>query len=194
MKKHFIKYSLTALVIVSACDYPAPVYKDSGKVENLIDVSKETVSLNINDYHDISKLSSVISADQPASAELKCSVTTPVCKKAKILLEKNGIPFQLSAGNLNKITLTYDRIIARDCDQRYRDNMSGSRSLNHAAFGCSVTANALQMVSDKKQFTDPNLLDFPDAEKANQSYSGYMKPSATREVKDADWSTGSGSE
>jgi hypothetical protein len=72
--------------------------------------------------------------------------------------------------------------------------MSGSRSYNHPSFGCAVAGNAVQMVSDKRQFTNPGLLDFPDAEKAEMNYKNYLKPSDKREVKDANWvSTAAGS-
>jgi type IV pilus biogenesis protein CpaD/CtpE len=80
-------------------------------------------------------------------------------------------------------------MVVRDCNPHYIDNMSGSRSYNHSAFGCSVASNTIKMVSNKKQFTNPALMDFPDAEKYNQSYSDYLKPSVKREVKEAKWST-----
>lgn len=36
--------------------------------------------------------------------------------------------------------------------------------------------NIVQMVGDKRQFTNPALLDFRDGEKAVQSYETYLEP------------------
>ena len=64
----------------------------------------------------------------------------------------------------------YDRLQARNCQNRYIDNtITGYNNLNSPTFGCSTAINIVQMVTDKRQFTDPALLDVPDANKPMQA-------------------------
>ena len=192
MKQSLIKkYSLLAcLVLVVACDRtPNEVYPNSGDPEGLIDSSSETVTFGLKAKSSLTKLSEMIREDRPSSVELRCSLKSTRCAQAKEIFERNGIQINLTSEQSNSVLLSYERVMVRDCNPHFIDNMSGSRSFNHPSFGCAVAGNMVQMVSDKQQFTNPSLLDFPDAEKASQSYSDYLKPSSKREVKDAEWST-----
>lgn len=185
----FRKHSLVAcLVLVSACvDVPAPEYVNSGDPERLIDISSETITLGLDAKNSLSNLSEMVASDLPSSAELRCSFRNTRCAQAKEIFERRQIPIHLTSENDNSVVLSYERVMVRDCNPHFIDNMSGSRSFNHPSFGCANTGNMVQMVSDKRQFTNPSLLDYPDAEKANQSYNNYLKPSSKREVKDAEW-------
>lgn len=195
MKQSLVKYSfLVCLTFVSACASYVPESRDAGSPEALLDVSSEAETLSLKGKKSLNKLKEVVSNDRPDGVELQCSAKSKNCKKAKKMFEKQYIPVEVKNSKENKAVLHYERAIARDCDQRYVDNMSGSRSLNHSAFGCSVASNMVQMISNKKQLTNPNLSDLPDAEKYSQSYRDYLKPSSQREVaKEADWKTGSSS-
>ena len=50
------------------------------------------------------------------------------------------------AGN---ISLTYNRLIARNCDA--------------SSFGCATSINSVNMVTNREQFVKPALSDFQDA-------------------------------
>lgn len=192
MKNSFARYILlTCSLFLSACDRPAPEYVNSGDPERLLDISTETVSFGLDSKKSLARLSKVINQDRPTDAELRCSLANARCTQAKEILERESIPVSLSNEESGVVVLSYNRVAARDCEQHFVDNMSGSRSFNHPAFGCATVGNMVQMVADKNQFSNPNLLDLPDAEKVNQTYGGYLKPSAKREFKEADWESGS---
>ncbi len=189
MKKILNKSILVCLLLLSACDYPAPEYVSSGDPERLLDRSSETVTVGLNAKNSLTKLSEMVAEDRPSSVELRCSLKNTRCAQAKEIFERRYVPVRVTSEQSNSAVLSYDRVVTRDCEQHFVDNMSGSRSFNHPAFGCAVAGNIVQMVGDKHQFTNPSLLDLPDAEKANQSYNNYLKPSAKREVKSAEWSS-----
>lgn len=192
MKQSFMKkYSLViCLLSISACTEPYnDVAVDSGNPERLIDKSAETVTFGLRARNSVAKLSDMVKQDRPSSVELRCSLSSPRCTQAKEVFERSGVQVNLSDEQNNSVVLSYNRVMVRDCDQRYVDNMGGDRSINHPAFGCSIAGNMVQMVSDKSQFTNPSLTDLPDAEKAAQSYGEYSKPSAKREFKATEWNT-----
>lgn len=74
------------------------------------------------------------------------------------------------------VTLVYERILARDCSQRYVDNSNNNWNTHYASFGCSVAANTVQQVSDKQQFVHPSLMDVPLATGAVQAYERGTAP------------------
>ncbi len=194
MKQLSKKYSLISLLLlVTACDIPHPEYVDSGNPERLLDVSYETVTVSMAKKNAVTNFSKIISESKPSKAEIRCSLNNTRCAQAKEILERNSVVINLSHEQSNSILLSYKKAIVRDCNSRYVDDTEVRTTYNHPAFGCAVSANIVNMVSNKQQFTEPNLLDFPDAEKANQSYNSYLKPSSKREVKDAKWDTQSGS-
>ena len=61
------------------------------------------------------------------------------------------------------VDMLYERVAAYNCVNRYVNNSSNNANLNHPAFGCSVASNIVQSVTDKRQFTNPALLDMPAA-------------------------------
>ncbi len=190
MKQSLKKYSLLAcLLSVAACDRtPNEVYVNRGDPERFIDRSSETVTFSLKPKNSLTKLAEMVAEDRPSSAQLKCSFKSARCTQAKEIFERNSVPIRLSNEQNNRVVLTYERVVARDCNPHFIDNMEGNRSFNHPSFGCAVAGNIVQMVSDKHEFTNPALLDLPDAEKANQSYRSYMQNMAVRQVKSTDWS------
>jgi hypothetical protein len=188
MKQSLKKYGLVACVLaLSACDKTPGVYPNKGDPESLIDLSSETVTLGLSSKNALARLADMVAEDKPTGAQLKCSLNSNRCAQAKEIFERNLVPIHLTNEKNNSVVLSYERVVVRDCNPHYIDNMSGSRSYNHPSFGCAVAGNMVQMVSDKRQFTNPGLLDFPDAEKAEQNYKNYLKPSDKREAKDANW-------
>ena len=169
LKKHGL---LFGLFLLSACSEVAPDYTDRGNPERFLDVSTEKVTFSLATKSAVTKFSKLVMEDRPSNAELRCSISNTRCAQAKEILERNSVSIHLTSENSNSVLLSYDRTVARDCNPRYVDNMTDSHhNTNHPAFGCAVSGNILQMVSNKRQFTNPNLLDFPDAEKISQSNS-----------------------
>jgi type IV pilus biogenesis protein CpaD/CtpE len=178
MKKSFYKLTLVScLLALSACDKLPTTSSTKGSPEALIDVSSETVTLSLNSKNSLSKLSGTIAKDFPSRADLNCSLKNSKCLQAKKILDRNSIPARLTgASSANSIVLSYKRTVVRDCNPRYADTINDSGSDNQASFGCAISGNIVQMVGNKKQFTEPALSDFPDAEKGVQTYKQYIAP------------------
>jgi type IV pilus biogenesis protein CpaD/CtpE len=182
MKKSFLKVSfLSGVFAISACvSDPSQFRQNVGIPEAMIDTSSELVTVKLVNKESLSKLSSVISRDIPDRAELRCSLASVKCSQAKALLTSKSVSVSMGSDKSNVVALFYDRTVVRDCDPKYTDNMhTGLEDADvPASFGCAVTANVVQMVSDRKQFTNPALMDLPDAEKGGQTYQNYLKPSS----------------
>ncbi len=153
-----------ATLTLSACGTPpnATSHLTRGP-ESLIDVSAEIVNLGVSNPSEIKELAAWIDRDRPTRAELSCVAGTKQCVDAQKVLELNGVPFAAGTNAENSVTLFYERILARDCDQSYVDNPNNSYNVTHPHFGCAVSANMVQHVSDKQQFISPNVSDAPSA-------------------------------
>jgi len=177
MKNSVSKIALVTLLFsVSACSQ-SEFAVDRGAPEHLIDTSSEEVSFALNSKNSLSKISSAIAKDAPARAELKCFLSNSKCAQAKKILERRSIPVHTASAKSDSVTLVYERVVARDCNPRFADNTHDSSRVNHPAFGCSVSGNMVQMIGNKRQLTNPVLLDLPDAEKGVKSYQNYLKSS-----------------
>ena len=153
-----------SLVIVAACgqEPPESAFFTRGSPESLLDVSSEVVNLSIASKANRKDLSQWIAKDQPIRAELNCT-TGKDCTEAEKILDLHGVPVVHGNGMEQSVTLIYQRILARDCNQRYIDNPSNYYNTNHSAFGCSISANMVQAVTNKQEFVSPNLSDDPSA-------------------------------
>lgn len=155
----------SALLVLGACGKPPAnsAYQTRGGPEALLDVSSEVVSLGVGSASEIKDLEVWIGRDHPSRAQLNCAAGDKHCRDAKKLLENAKIPVMFSANGGQSVTLIYERIVARDCDPRYVDNPHNFYNTNHAAFGCAVSANMVQHVTDKQEFINPSLSDDPSA-------------------------------
>ncbi|MEZ5690157.1 MAG: hypothetical protein R3D71_00645 [Rickettsiales bacterium] len=192
MKKNTLKiYGLLACVsILASCDVGGSEFQiNRGDPERFLYNSSEEVTIGLDSANALSHITSIVDKDRPTGVELRCSIKDVRCAQAKEIIERRSIQIYLNNEWANSVVMLYNRNVVGDCEQRYVDNTRGSRSVNHPAFGCSVAGNIVQMVADKKQFTEPAILDLPDAEKANQSYSNYLRPSNERESGDTEWIT-----
>lgn len=172
---------LPCLLLAGCYDIPPGAYYNRGDPENLIDVSTEIVSIPMAAPDDLNALKSLLRNDPPTRAELACNPDEALCATAAHLLDDRDIPASYAAPDGEgepEIALSYERIVARDCENRYIDNSHNNHNLPPPTMGCSITSNMVQMVTDKQQFTNPNLMDYPDAEKAVQAYDHYMHPPA----------------
>ena len=164
-------------LLVAACSQvPQEAYFNRGSPESLLDASSEVVNIALTGQDSVAELADWINQDQPSRAELVCLESDPVCKKARAVFDQFGVQVQYTAAADSSATLIYERVLARDCENRFIDNSINPYNLNYPTFGCSVAANMVQMVSDKRQFTSPALLDYHDGEKAVQAYGKYMNP------------------
>lgn len=175
-------FVLAGLMVLGACSQiPPQAYYDRGSPESLLDVSSEVVNLSVASEGAIDELANWLNQDQPSRAELYCPDGDAPCVAAQEVLDLYGVPSAYAPSSENMVTLVYERVLARDCENRYVDNSVNPYQLNHPTFGCSVAANMVQMVSDKQQFVRPNLMDDADAKKAVQVYKNYEKPPVIQE-------------
>lgn len=173
--KNIFSIALASLVLTGCNQIPSQEYYDRGSPYSLLDASSEVVNVNLSSEDSITEVVQWIDQDQPTQAELYCQEGTVICSKTLETLESYRVPVQYVSSPDNSLTLIYDRVVARDCDNRFIDNSINPYNLNHRTFGCSTAVNMVQMVSDKRQFTSPSLLDFRDGDKAAQDYQSYLR-------------------
>lgn len=171
-----------ALLALAACGRPSDsAYYNRGGPDTLLDVSNEVVNLSVAGPNELSQLSMWIEQDQPSRAELYCAGGDLRCVEARKVLESHGVPVLSVPSSDNSVALVYERILARDCNQRYVDNNNNNWNAPHPAFGCSVAANIIQHVSDKQQFVNPALTDPAPATGAVATYGrAYAPPPANK--------------
>ena len=171
---------LVAASCLSACDKIAPEsYYSRGNPEDLLDQSTEVVNFDLSSYNALEDMLQWVNQDQPSRAELYCEESDPICMEAEEVLAQFGVPVIYGAPEGSNVTLVYDRVVARDCENRYIDNSVNPYNLPHPTFGCSTASNVLQMVTDKRQFTSPALLELHDAERVERVMDGYKLPYST---------------
>jgi len=173
---------LTALLAISACDARPKdsAFYNRGGPESLLDVSNEVVNLSVADQAALGELSTWISNDQPTRAELYCNEGDARCTEARKVLDLHGVPTMLVPSGEFTVALVYERILARDCRQRFVDNHNNHWNRNHQSFGCSVAANIVQHVSNKQQFISPNITDVAPSISAVQARETAYTPRQTQ--------------
>ena len=155
--------AMAAVLAIAACSPPQSVFYNRGEPESLLDVSSEVVSLSVGGSAEHTALANWISKDLPTRAELFCDIGEKECRSANDLLVKSGVPTTLGASSSNNVKLFYERTLARDCNARYIDKGFSLYNTPAPSFGCAISANMVQQVSDKREFTNPNLSDDPSA-------------------------------
>lgn len=171
-----IFYAFMVLLLGACNQIPAEQYYNRGDPYSLLDSSSEVVNVSLISEDSITEIVQWIDQDQPTQAELYCLEGDTLCMQALETLESFHVPVTYIPAADNSLTLVYDRVVARDCDNRYMDNPINPYNLNHPTFGCSVAVNMVQMISDKRQLTSPALLDYMDGERAVQTYQLYRAP------------------
>ncbi len=167
------------LLSLGGCeDIPDAAYFSRGAPESLLDRSTERVSINLGEAGAQDELIYWLNQDQPTRAELNCTDGDFACAAARHTLEKFGVKDVKRAPSQggDAVHLIYERIVARDCDNRYLDNPHNPYNLNHPTFGCSMIVNTVQMVPDKRQFISPALHDNMDGRRAYQVQQGATQP------------------
>lgn len=175
MKKALLTASM--LVALSACNHiPAEASYNRGSPFSLLDTSSEVVNVALSSESSVQEAIQWVDQDQPTQAEVYCMESDPVCSQVLDAMDMYNVPVKYTASADNMLMLMYDRVVARDCENRYVDNPINPYNLNHPSLGCAMSVNIVQMVGDKRQFTSPALMDFRDGDKAVQDYETYMRP------------------
>jgi len=170
------------LAATSACNILGPRGVETtspGTPEGLLDVSSEVVNLGVRSGKEVDDLSQWVNRDQPTRAELYCPEGEKNCREAQQVLDLYGVPVTKVSSQAGTVTLVYERVLARDCDPSFRDDETLWYNEHHPAFGCALSANIVQHVTQKQQFISPNLSDYRDAEAAVNGYSRYQSSTNT---------------
>lgn len=173
------------LLALAGCNRPdASAWYNRGGPEALLDVSNEVVNLSITGPDELIQLSKWVKQDAPTRAELYCTAGEKRCTEARKLLELQGVNVMEVPSPNNMVALVYERILARDCNQRFIDNHNNNYNAPHPALGCSISANIVQHVSDKQQFVNPSLSDTPRAAGGMMAYERAYAPSSNGKQQD----------
>jgi hypothetical protein len=180
-------YLLPCLLLGACVTVPPGAYYNHGDPENLLDVSSEVIHVALASKADVQELSRIVRDDPPTSAQLSCSSVEDLCAQAARVLDSRDVPASYSRDEGDEhgqrsVALVYERVVARDCENRYIDDTRNNHNLPPPTMGCSITSNMVQMATDKRQFTNPNLMDYQDAEKAAQVYGAYANPPAKQDT------------
>ncbi|MEI7669298.1 MAG: hypothetical protein WCJ33_04385 [Pseudomonadota bacterium] len=173
MNRKILYLFCVAVVLTSCTKSPKEAYYNRGQPESLLDLSSEVVNLKIESPASIQVMIDVINKDQPARANLSCVASDPLCKEAKKVLQQFKVKTKYVASEKNNVALLYERTLARDCQNRFIDFTRNYQNINSPTFGCSVAVNTVQMVSNKKQFTNPALMGTSESSKPLQALTNY---------------------
>ena len=169
-----------ALLALAACERPTDsAFYNRGGPEALIDNSSEVVNLSVASSSDQMQLATWVKQDKPTRAELYCYSGTPACNAAHKLLDQQHVPVMMVSSGDNTVALVYQRILARDCNQRFYDPSSKGMDNYNASppsFGCSMSANIVQEVPDKQEFVNPPIMDAARAGGAVDAYHRAYAP------------------
>lgn len=170
--------ALLPVLLLAACnDIPREAYFNRGSPESLLDASSEVVSVQLASDFSVEEIVDWIDQDQPTRAELLCMEGDALCNAARDVMGVYGVDYRVVPSQENTVHLIYERVLARDCEHRFIDNHINPYKMSHPAFGCSTASNMVRMVSDKRQFVSPPLLDYLDAERGVKVYQGiYLDP------------------
>lgn len=164
----------TSLSLLSACSFiPDEAYTQRGSPESLLDVSSEIVTVELLSETSIDEVADWVEVDQPTRAEIYCVEGDILCDGVEEIFTVFGVEYEWVPSSVSEINLVYERVIAHDCENRYIDNRVNPYHLNHPTFGCSTASNMVQMVSDRRQFVSPSLLDFYDGQTAIKNIQAY---------------------
>lgn len=165
------------LALAACSQLPKEAYYTHGQAENLVSTSSEVVNLKIGSPADVEEITTWVAREKPTRAELACARSDELCGEARRVLDQFGVPVKTKQAFGNKVALVYERVRVRNCENRYIDNPVDPYNLDYPTYGCTVSLNMVQMVTDKREFTNPELAGFPDARKTVQATGFYYTPS-----------------
>lgn len=178
MKHVFSSFLSLGVLLLSACSQLSEAnYSNRGTPESLLDVSVEQITVPLDGAAGIDDLIAVLNQNQPSQATLQCAGNDMLCRNARNVLQQFAVPAtEMASAGGNQVVLVYENLVARDCDPRFVDNTINPYNLNHPSFGCANASNMIQMVGDKRQFTNPVIHGYVDGSKVRQGYKEYVQP------------------
>lgn len=186
MKNIKISLMIFTLALAGCSKLPAGAHYNRAAPESLLDVSSEVVSLKLEGESSVDQMVEWIDKDEPTRAELHCAGNAPVCNAVKDVFKLYGISYEVVNNGGQGVDLIYERVLARDCDNRFMDNHINPYNMNHPTFGCSIASNMLQSVSNKKQFVNPVLSGSRDAKKAIHDVRDYYDDASRTKSTDSE--------
>ena len=139
--------------------------------ESLLSITSETTTLNLLSSHNIEDLRNwLVNNDVPDYAKLEnCLEGNPFCERAKHMLSTSGVTYQMVQSNDTnarpKIVMNHESVNIKDC---YKYQQSGTFN-----FGCAMSTNILQGITDKRQLVTPKISGMSDASKGISDLKGY---------------------
>ncbi|HEU5047060.1 MAG TPA: hypothetical protein VFT64_04370 [Rickettsiales bacterium] len=179
MKKIAYMILVPGTLLFACTPAPQEAYFNRGEPESLLDLATKAVNLDIKSPASIQQMTEVISKEQPNHAKLSCEKSSPLCREAKHVLTQFDVPVEYTDSLHSKVSLYYESMKVRNCQNRYIDNTADLNSMNSPTFGCSTASNMVQMITDKRQILSPAMTGTADAIKPLQVMSGYEMPNYT---------------
>lgn len=175
MKKQTLLLStvIAAVLLASCSELPKEAYYSHGQPESLLQTSQDEAAFSLASPKAEGRVAEWIAKVRPTHAALSCQETSKTCNKVERLLRSKGVETSRVASRKNNLIMTYSVVKARDCENRYIDNMINPYNLNHPTYGCTVASNMVQMVTNRRDFIEPQLGGKMDAPKAVQVIDGY---------------------
>ena len=189
MKKYKLNFnngfkSLLCIVLLgsSACvKIPAEEYYTRGQPESLLSQAREVVSFSVDDGN-VEELIEWVEFNEPTRADVSC-YDESICEEIEEALEQYGVSYDITGGDDNSVTLVYETISANECNNRFVSNHNNPYNLNYKGFGCSVSTNMLSQVKDKRQFTNPLVIEGVNASVAANVYDAYVSRTSKAEAR-----------
>jgi hypothetical protein len=172
MKKYFLLVMVSSLV-VGCSRIPDEAYNNRGTPESLLDVSSEAVAVELVSQDSVDEVKDWIESDQPSRAIIYCANGDMLCSSVGEALDLYGVEHETMPADYSEVSLVYERVIARDCNNAYVDNRINPYNFNHPAFGCSMASNMVQMVTNRNEFVNPDLLGYMDGRSAAKGMRAY---------------------
>ena len=177
MIKRFVSIlGLGALLVACTNHTPEEAYYKRGQPESLIEESSRVVNIKVSSPTSVQDIVDFLSKEQPTRALVDCKSGDSLCKEIKSVMRQFKVAAKYRTASDNKVSLIYEKVQARDCQHRYIDRPENYDNINSPTFGCSIAVNIVQMVSDKRQFTNPAYMTTPDVSKAMQAIQNYNVP------------------
>jgi hypothetical protein len=176
MVKKVLYVASLSLAFAACTPAPKEAYFNRADPESLLELSTEAVNARLTSPASVQEIIDTINKQQPTRAEVRCPETDGLCREAMHVMKQFAVPVKYSNSGANTVTLIYERVLTHNCQNRFIDNTAGMgnlNNLNYPTLGCSVAINMVQMVSDKRQFTNPELMSTPAATKPVQVMTNY---------------------
>jgi hypothetical protein len=172
MRKYFLLMVVSSLAI-GCSRIPDEAYSNRGTPESLLDVSSEAVAVELSSEESIGEIKDWVESDQPTRAIIYCANGDVICSSVGDVLDLYGVEYETMPADYSEVSLVYERVISRDCNNSYVDNRINPYNMHNPSFGCSIASNMVQMVTNRNEFVNPDLLGNLDGRSAAKTMRSY---------------------